>query len=764
MGEQMRGETIRAVAEQVCRFWDVPASMPLGRFGAELIPGLASGTFVLNPPSASQGTWTANSPTPPTGSFLMTVPPDPSMPANAGAVVFGEVYWADIPRGPVAHGYTLEEAKKWACAVVERLRTHDLQAGSFYQPRFHCQFARTVISQLAEGIGVLGRLCFLGEKAGLISFHLDELLINYLGDVQVFTEFQNYRRQILDTFHALMQGIHQRYPNGEIYVIAHSEGSVIAFLAMLEAIRGRKSGVGHAAGQPLDAPWANSFRGLMTIGSPIGKHQLLWPWLWDHLDGLPALPPLPGGEPAPARPTIRWCNYYDYGDPVGFNLQNARNWLLSNGWHSIFDFGAGNVGDIGFTRYPFPGKAHTDYWNDERVFAHFLGTVVWPQTVAGAPQHPSTHWGSWLVSRCFPYLLVLAILLLGTYFLVTGSAETHGIEQAPGDFARDLLAASLLLAGVTAAVRIPRLTWDVLWVVGVLLLFGACLYAFPFLASEGQQDRLWMSLSSLRIDEMNTKVYVHATSAAVVYLAVLSALVVACIFGLIWPRSWTRFIVFVVVAVVLIFPGWILMPQSWTNAWHQYDLAMTPATAAMLSSTVVVAFLAFFLSLFFPSWGVKTVVIVGTASLLLQTGLSWAPGGSFDKYHTIKQEAAEQMGLRGPLLDKAARAILRQLALVNNLHDKNPDLRRAARDEASKLINDPRFQEQARPPVDFLAGVVVLRAEESGALEVSRVRVWPFVLACAAFFYLWWLAAIVLDLTVVWHHFIKGEAIVKRLS
>ena len=30
---------------------------------------------------------------------------------------------------------------------------------------------------------------------------------------------------------------------------------------------------------PQAATWANSVRGVMTIGSPIGKHLLLWPWL-----------------------------------------------------------------------------------------------------------------------------------------------------------------------------------------------------------------------------------------------------------------------------------------------------------------------------------------------------------------------------------------------------------------------------------------------------------------------------------------------------
>ena len=33
IGEQLRGETSRSVAYQVCRYWEVPASMPLGALG-----------------------------------------------------------------------------------------------------------------------------------------------------------------------------------------------------------------------------------------------------------------------------------------------------------------------------------------------------------------------------------------------------------------------------------------------------------------------------------------------------------------------------------------------------------------------------------------------------------------------------------------------------------------------------------------------------------------------------------------------------------
>src|SRR5258707_2775573 len=66
--------------------------------------------------------------------------------------------------------------------------------------------------------------------------------------------------------------------------------------------------------------WLKRVRGYMTIGSPIDKHILLWPRLWKKLN-----PQLANGMFSGER--IRWRNYYDYGDPVGFKLDSARLWL-----------------------------------------------------------------------------------------------------------------------------------------------------------------------------------------------------------------------------------------------------------------------------------------------------------------------------------------------------------------------------------------------------------------------------------------------------
>ena len=72
--------------------------------------------------------------------------------------------------------------------------------------------------------------------------------------------------------------------------------------------------------------------------------------------------------------------YYDLGDPIGFDLEITREWLLQNGWLSstatpgVFQFA--KTHDYGFVRYPFPGKAHNDYWEDPEVFGNFIDGVI----------------------------------------------------------------------------------------------------------------------------------------------------------------------------------------------------------------------------------------------------------------------------------------------------------------------------------------------------------------------------------------------------
>lgn len=60
----------------------------------------------------------------------------------------------------------------------------------------------------------------------------------------------------------------------------------------------------------------------MTLGSPIDKHIHLWPELFAGF-GKPSFQP---------KEPIEWHNYYDYGDPVGFELDSARERFAKRDW------------------------------------------------------------------------------------------------------------------------------------------------------------------------------------------------------------------------------------------------------------------------------------------------------------------------------------------------------------------------------------------------------------------------------------------------
>lgn len=432
IGDQYSYATIQSVLNQFCGYYHHPATVPLGSFHT------GKAAFTVQTPHSRE----------PFGHFA-----------------FAEAYWAPIPRRLVDQKYTVEEAKQWARTIVERLRLRRLEESSKAErEEVDFDLINQVLVEMIETIAVLDRLCYLAEKAGVFTFDLRKLLDDYLGDVQIVTEFRTEREEILRTFGEVMDKVHTELPGAEIYVVAHSEGTVVSFLALLEAFR-----------QPRLPEWAGWVRGFMTLGSPIDKHLVLWPELF--AEGPPAS--------VPAEP-IRWRNYYDYGDPVGFALDEARAWLRSNHWTGVFDFTDAPGHDNGFTRYPFPGKAHVDYWTDDAVFGHFIKNVV-REPDPDPPgkdysEPPPSIWWKQAVSYVVPYLGVAALLLVASYVLfksVTGAIDPkEAAKLGLGTIAKSVLGLTTLLLGITVVARIPRLTRSFSWRAGALLvgLLGAGVY------------------------------------------------------------------------------------------------------------------------------------------------------------------------------------------------------------------------------------------------------------------------------------------------
>lgn len=457
IGDQQSFATLQSVVNQFCAYYQEPAAVPLGQF------------------------YRGQRPYPP----YQLRAPYPDQPFRT--LAFAEVYWAKIPRDLVSEEHTLEEAKQWAQTIVERFRLRWRQRGKSadYQESDFVRI-KAVLTEMIQTLAVLERLCYLAGKAGVFTFDLRKLLEDYLGDVQVIAEFENKRVEILDAFRQTLRGVKTAYPEAEIHIVAHSEGTVVALLGLLEAL--------HA---PQLDDWVYNVHGLMTFGSPIDKHLILWPELFP--DGTNVAWP-------PAH-RIEWRNYYDRGDPIGFALNDARTLLKKETLDRVFNFEEEH--DYGFTRYPFPGKAHVDYWHDEAVFGHFIHTVVNQGQDQRTPSYPDPpgdiRWKKWL-SYLLPYVGVLAVLFVGVYVLfkaVSTYLNIKGNSQETDAFIFQHVAnLTLLVLGITVATRVPRITWSWKWrvggVVAFLVLAAGSLWLFPLESDSELMLRNWLTnLTSL---------------------------------------------------------------------------------------------------------------------------------------------------------------------------------------------------------------------------------------------------------------------------
>lgn len=462
IGNQYRYATIQSVAHRVASYFGPPVGIPLGSFHPQNKGDIRALAFEGQP-----------------------------------KLGLAEVYWANIPREANKDKDTLEEAKAWARTVVQRVRAMDHEnekrkTPSDENPGTAIDYEKTsaVVGELIDTIATLENLTFVAEKAGLLKFNLRELLDDYLGDIQIVAEFRDFGGDIFERFRSTMADLLKAHPNVKyIHMVAHSEGTVVAFRGLLEALS-----------QP-DKPgyeWVKWVRSLMTIGSPIDKHVVMWPALWEGL-----APDVASREKGDG---IVWWNYFDFGDPVGFELDTARQWLLLHDWiaedetkrkadgtrvpagrdqQRFFDFPVSQ--EKGFTRYPFPGKAHNDYWGDKKLFDHFFSVGMKLGGMEPEPRKPApvprTNWFLWPVSWILPYVLVAFLLILGTYLVyddVGDVIEKAATTESKTQLAWSVFGLSSLLAGVTLLSRMPRLVPIGAWYLLPLTLFplGAAAYYY----------------------------------------------------------------------------------------------------------------------------------------------------------------------------------------------------------------------------------------------------------------------------------------------
>lgn len=634
---------------------------------------------------------------------------DPKIEHSMAKIGFTEVFWADIPQEVVKEGRTIEETKAWARTVVGRARhiyNTRPRAGSNGEskptPEPDFSLAAEVLEEIIETVYTLENLTFLAEKAGMMKFDLKRVLEEYLGDVQIVTEFTLFRLDIIGRFHSAMQQIHREHPEANLHIVAHSEGTVVSFLGLLHALSGQRILPANVeGGAVLDRigripQWLTKLRGYLTIGSPIDKHILLWPSLFKDFDFAPACDFFNGPH------KIHWRNYFDYGDPVGFKLDTAESWLKIGKKCAPFEF-EGKKHDIGFARYSLPGKAHNDYWEDGAVFEHFIRDVIKGEGEK-APK-PKTRPLVYFLSPTVPYLISFFLLALGTFILyravttythpdldhlaryirytVLGLSENRATSNTlMGLYALEIAA---FITGITLLARLPRLAAGARWFGwGLLAFLLGCLFYY-FVAYD----------SRIEIGHFFYKRGFDPT------IGVLGL-------GL---------------AVALISLALVKRPS------HEF---VQQAAVARKQRWIFK--------------GMRPLILAGAVAVILLVGSQMFPDSA------LFQE--ERVGLRENA--KFYKGPKRELQPLDQFEPEHwIDRAHLNRDDLNMLFySDP--QKGANYAPNHVKDVTDL-------LQV-HMPVWPVLLSGAVFLYLWWLAALIFDLAFVWQRYIRNSVANDRLK
>lgn len=711
IGDQVQCSTIQQISRQLCRFYGHPADIPLGKLHASIIShsppfGLLDRiTFVGG---IQQGATL--------GSILVDPVKEPEkfvplLNMEEGEKHFeksefdfglAEIYWADIAREFARDGHSLEEAKAWAKTIIAR-------AGN--RTDLNSDLAAKVFPQIIEGIHVLENVLFLANKAFGVSFDLAQVLRDYIGDVQQVAEFENIRKQILTAFLKALSAIYDKNSEAEIYFFAHSEGSVVTFLALLKALSERHCG---KTKEDRDAAaWVDNVRGLMTIGSPIDKHLVLWPELFEPFEKLADNPALS----ARISPKIQWRNYYDFGDPVGFDLDRARVWLKEHSWDRCFEFEdeTPNVKhDFGFARYVFPGKAHLDYFDDDQLFDHFFqeivrlkplstnndGTTLKPSTKADTkPQPPKNRllWPfipvSW-IATAIPYLLSFAVLILGIYLFYRGAATYLPFQETAWDTARNVSGIALLLWGLSFATSVVR-TSNVF----------------------KRKTYFWQGIAYLVAGVGIVAAYQLLTDAALLRSIIL-------IPEEIWKGRDPKGLYGVIVAIPLLL---LLGAIIWVQHFPLQRRLLSVAGIATILFVSISARIANE-SQYVKFWRVRSEPATHETDLRALENV-------------VKENTAPQNVTESKAPQKVPETILQPYPFQWRLWPT-----------VVATTKETRTDELVNAPDNVPTVVPIVKTKDPPPAEV-----WPLLLGSAMLSYLWWLSIILLDLTIMWHMYIRGH-------
>lgn len=366
--------------------------------------------------------------------------------ASVNVIGFSEVYWQPIARWYIKNncGNLPIPIFTWARSISTRL----------LGPGYEMAQWRAVIENLETMLKLLGRLAMISKR----NPEFAKVTTDFLGDVEMYAESDQIRQEINQKFFEVMSRVgdfaessknsilarlksadplvrgfeeFQKFEDIQIYVVAHSEGTVVAYNSLVQAAMVKEGAGDHpgdkeferantacAAAYSIAAErrggvdsmqfdWLPKVAGLFTLGSPLDKHYVIWRSRFRR-------DRLKRGR----NSKIPWFNFYDYNDPVAYAIEvlqkPEKDGQVADA-QKMFDIGGK---DLGFQRYPIPGKAHIDYWTDTAIHHRIIYDGMKLATGQAeslakrwwAPLQPLFMWFGYVVGRA-------ATILVGLFFI-----------------------------------------------------------------------------------------------------------------------------------------------------------------------------------------------------------------------------------------------------------------------------------------------------------------------------------------------------------
>ncbi|MEK6259994.1 MAG: hypothetical protein AABP62_15340 [Planctomycetota bacterium] len=441
-------------------------------------------------------------------------------------------------------------------------------------------------------------------------------------------------------------------------------------------------------------PWLDRVRGWMTFGSPIDKHLVMWPELWTQFEA--------GPRQIPVRP-IAWWNYSDCGDPIGFKLDTTRKWMRekhgdkSTPWARAFDF----------EDQPTPVVDGQYQEKLENIHEFTFTRYKWPG---------EAHLDYWNDNDLFDHFL--------------GK-----------------------VAGIGPGGAVPTRWFEKIWSYAVpyLLAFLVLVAALFFLNSG-----IWSAQGLQSSKQLKTFTFeVASLSFLLAGTTVLARM----------PRLAREKVLFAVYSLV-VFSGfaalfWNLFPIETENYLH--DRFRLPESIVVRTSFVVLALIVGLNAIFLRIYPWRILIKVSCIPLLAMLCLA-GPAIAATKWLDIQFPVVDEWILQLPEWPLWIGLWITAICFTTTLLWTVRVYRKGNSAGLWPLIG-PGFT--AVVGIGSALAVIGMRGKSEGPVDVDspaltlcdpcapEPTLWPFFIGAVAFLFLWKLAAILFDLTFIWHRYIK---------